>query len=76
LPICDDLTDAKDDDVFVPSTAVRSKSPSVVYDKGPRTAPLNNPLSGLLAHTPERKREHARFPSKGVFNPSMDEDSS
>ncbi|KAF8506776.1 hypothetical protein F5888DRAFT_1629943 [Russula emetica] len=71
LPICDDLTDAKDNDVFAPSTAVHSKSPSVIYDKGPRTAPLTNPLSGLLTHTPERKREHARFPSEGVFNLSV-----
>ena len=83
FPICDDLTDAEDDDVFAPSTPVRSKGPSVVYDDGPRTAPLTNPRSGFLfdpkptpTHTPERKREHSRFPSEGVFNLSMDEDSS
>jgi hypothetical protein len=83
FPVCDDLTDAEDDDVFAPSTPVRSKGPSVVYDDGPRTAPLTNPRSGFLfdskptpTHTPERKREHARFPSDGVFNLSMDEDSS
>jgi hypothetical protein len=83
FPVCDDLTDAEDDDVFAPSTPVRSKGPSVVYDDGPRTAPLTNPRSGFLfdskptpTHTPERKREHARFPSEGVFNLSMDEDSS
>ena len=83
FPVCDDLTDAEDDDVFAPSTPVRSKGPSVVYDDGPRTAPLTNPRSGFLfdskptpTHTPERKREHTRFPSEGVFNLSMDEDSS
>lgn len=47
----------------------------------PRTAPLTNPRSGFdpkpkATLTPERMREHARFPSEGVFNPSMDEDSS
>ena len=58
-------------------------SPPVGYDDGPRTAPLTNPRSGFLfdskptpIHTPERKREHTRFPSEGVFNLSMDEDSS
>jgi hypothetical protein len=83
FPVCDDLTDAEDDDVFAPSTPVRSKGPSVGYDDGPRTAPLTNPRSGFLfdskptpTHTPERKREHTRFPSEGVFNLSMDEDSS
>jgi hypothetical protein len=82
FPVCDDLTDAEDDDVFA-STPVRSKGPSVAYDDGPRTAPLTNPRSGFPfdpkptpTHTPERKREHARFPSEGVFNLSMDEDSS
>ena len=84
FPICDDLTDAEDDDVFVPSTPVRSKGASVTwqqpsYDDGPRTAPLTNPRSGFLfnskpALTPERKLEHARSPSEGVFNLSMDED--
>lgn len=83
FPVCDDLTDAEDDDVFAPSTPVRSKGPSVAYDDGPRTAPLTNPRSGfpfdpkpVPTHTPERRREHARFPSEGVFNLSMDEDSS
>lgn len=83
FPVCDDLTDAEDDDVFGPSTPVRSKGPSVAYDDGPRTAPLTNPRSGfpfdpkpVPTHTPERKREHTRFPSEGVFNLSMDEDSS
>ena len=86
FPICDDLTDAEDDDVFVPSTPVRSKGASVTrqqpsYDDGPRTAPLTNPRSGFLfnskpalTQTPERKLEHARSPSEGVFNLSMDED--
>lgn len=37
LSVCDDFTDARDDsdDVFAPSTAVRSRGPSVVYDEGP-----------------------------------------
>ena len=81
FPVCDDLTDAEDD-VFAPSTPVHSKGPSVVYDDGPRTAPLTNPRSGFLfdakstpTRTPERKYEHARSPSEGVFNLSMDEDS-
>jgi hypothetical protein len=86
FPICDDLTDAEDDDVFVPSTPVRSKRASVtwqqpIYDDGPRTAPLTNSRSGFLfsskpalTQTPERKLEHARSPSEGVFNLSMDED--
>ena len=79
FPICDDLTDAEDDDMFAPSTPVHAKG---VYDDGPRTAPLTNPRSGFLfnpnpasTRTPERKREHARSPSEGVFNLSMDEDS-
>ena len=83
FPVCDDLTDAEDDDIFAPSTPVRSKGASVVYDDGPHTAPLTNPRSGFPfepkpapTHTPERKREHGRFPSEGVFNLSMDEDSS
>jgi hypothetical protein len=90
FPICDDLTDAEDDeDMFAPSTPVHSKSDSVerqqplVYDDGPRTAPLTNPRSGFSFNikptstpTPERKRQHARAPSEGVFNISMDEDSS
>ena len=89
FPICDDLTDAEDDDVFAPSTPVRSKGSSVtwqrspVYDDGPRTAPLTTPHSSFPFNTeptstptPERKRQHARFPSEGVFNLSMDEDSS
>lgn len=88
FPICDDLTDAEDDDVFAPSTPVRSKGASItwqqpIFDDGPRTAPLSNPRSGFLfgakpasTQTPERKREHVRSPSEGVFNLSMDEDSS
>jgi len=83
FPVCDDLTDVEDDDIFAPSTPVRSKGPPVAYDDGPRTAPLTNPRSGFPfdpkptpTRTPERKREHARFLSEGVFNLSMDEDSS
>jgi len=89
FPVCDDLTDAEDENVFAPSTPVHSKSGSVswqqplVYDDGPRTAPLTNPRSGfsfkikpMSTPTPERKQQHARAPSEGVFNLSMDEDSS
>ena len=89
FPICDDLTDAEDDDdVFAPSTPVRSKSGNTarqqptVYDDGPRTAPITTPRSGfpfnskpVATVTPERKRQHVRSPSEGVFNLSMDEDS-
>ena len=92
FPICDDLTDAEDDDghddVFAPSTPVRSTSgntnwqQSTVYDDGPRTAPIATPRSGFPFNskpvstvTPERKRQHVRSPSEGVFNLSMDEDS-
>ncbi|KAI9441248.1 hypothetical protein H4582DRAFT_1360595 [Lactarius indigo] len=89
FPICDDLTDVEDDDdVFAPSTPVRSKGgnttrqQSTVYDDGPRTAPITTPRSGFPFNskpvptvTPERKRQHLRSPSEGVFNLSMDEDS-
>jgi hypothetical protein len=51
-----------------------------MHDDGPRTAPLTNPHSESLfdpkptpAHTPERKREQACFPSKRIFNLSMDD---
>ncbi|KAF8273450.1 hypothetical protein EI94DRAFT_1233675 [Lactarius quietus] len=54
FPICDDLTDAEDDDdVFAPSTPVRSTrsntswQQSTVYDDGPRTAPITTPRSGF-----------------------------
>ena len=90
FPICDDLTDVEDDDVFAPSTPVRvggghvTWQPSLVYDDGPRTAPLSNPRPSfpfnpkptISTPTPQRKRQHARSPSEGVFNLSMDEDSS
>ncbi|KAN0131944.1 hypothetical protein V8E53_010224 [Lactarius tabidus] len=89
FPICDDLTDAEDDDdVFAPSTPVRSMKGNTtwqqptVYDDGPRTAPIATPRSGFPFNskpvstvTPERKRQHVRSPSEGVFNLSMDEDS-
>jgi hypothetical protein len=55
---------------------------STVYDDGPRTAPITTPRSGFPFNskpvstvTPERKRQHVRSPSEGVFNLSMDEDS-
>jgi hypothetical protein len=89
FPICDDLTDVEDDDVFTSSTPVHvgvshvTWQPSLVYDDGPRTAPLSTshpgfPFNAKLltsTHTPERKRQHARSPSEGVFNLSTDEDS-
>ncbi|KAH8996342.1 hypothetical protein EDB92DRAFT_1794095 [Lactarius akahatsu] len=88
FPICDDLTDVEDDDdVFAPSTPVRSKSGNTtrqpaMYDDGPRTAPISTPRSGFPFNskpvptvTPERKRQHVRSPSEGIFNLSMDEDS-
>ncbi|KAH9042509.1 hypothetical protein EDB85DRAFT_2139084 [Lactarius pseudohatsudake] len=66
FPICDDLTDIEDDeDVFAPSTPVRSKS-------GNTTSAASYPVPTV---TPERKRQHVRSPSEGVFNLSMDEDS-
>ena len=34
FPVCDDLADAKDCDRFVPSTSIRSKGSSAVYDNG------------------------------------------
>ncbi|KAI0301611.1 hypothetical protein B0F90DRAFT_1718672 [Multifurca ochricompacta] len=94
FPICDDLTDVEDDTynddgVFAPTTPVRVKGGSVtwqqslVYDDGPRTAPLTSHRSGFPFNskststpTPERKRNHIRSPSEGVFSLSMDEDSS
>ncbi len=91
FPICDDLTDVEGDDshddVFTPSTPVRksgntTRQQSIVYDDGPRTAPITTPRSGFPFNsrpvptvTPERKRQHVRSPSEGVFNLSMDEDS-
>jgi len=86
FPICDDL---EDDDVFAPSTPVRSKGGPVtwlqspIYDDGPRTVPLTNtfasfPFNSKLtpAPTPGRMPLHVRSPSEGVFNLSMDGDSS
>ncbi|KAI0064275.1 hypothetical protein BV25DRAFT_1837053 [Artomyces pyxidatus] len=87
FPVCDDLTDAEDE-FFAPSTPVRSKAgavtwqQSLVYDDGPRTAPLSSAFPGFPfpsnTSTPisERKRHHFRSPSEGMFNMSMDEDSS
>jgi hypothetical protein len=88
FPICDDLTDVEDDDVFAPSTPARvgvghvTWQTSRVYDDGPRTAPLSHPRSSFSSNPkptstppPERKHQHARSPSEGVFNLSMDEDS-
>ena len=87
FPICDDLTDAEDDDVFAPSTPTHPKAGHVtwqqspVYDNGPHTAPLTSTFSSFPFHpkptsspTLERKQQHARSPSEGVFNLSMDDD--
>ncbi|KAA1472507.1 hypothetical protein DENSPDRAFT_850970 [Dentipellis sp. KUC8613] len=87
FPICDDLTDAEDDDVDLPSTPIREKlktwQQSLVFDDGPRTAPLSSTFSGYPLYpsptstpSPDRKRRHQRYPSESVFNMSMDEDSS
>jgi hypothetical protein len=88
FPICDDLTDVEDDDVFTSSSPSHvgvghvTWQPPLVYDDGPRTAPLFTSHSGFSfntkltsTRTPERKRQHARSPSEGVFNLSTDEDS-
>ena len=87
FPICDDLTDAEDDDVFAPSTPTHPKAGHVtwqqspVYDNGPHTAPLTSTFLSFPFHpkptsspTLERKQQHVRSPSEGVFNLSMDED--
>jgi len=87
FPICDDLTDAEDDDVFAPSTPTHPKAGHVtwqqspVYDDGPHTAPLTSTFSSFpfqpkptSSPTLERKQQHVRTPSEGVFNLSMDED--
>jgi hypothetical protein len=86
FPICDDLTDAEGDDVFVPSTPIHPKGGSVpllqsqVYNDSPCTAPLTNPYVNFPFHPKpmstalECNYQHACSPSKGVFNLSMDED--
>ena len=87
FPVCDDLTDAEDD---APTTPVREKGhmattwqQSLVFDDAPRTAPLTSTLAAYpfsrrspSTPTPDRKRLHQRSPSEGVFNMSMDDDSS
>jgi hypothetical protein len=79
FPICDDLTDAEDDDVFAPSTPIHPKGGPViwhqspVYDDGPRTAPLTNIFTSFPFNS-KPTLEHVRSPSEGVFNLSMDED--
>jgi len=82
FPICDDTTDA--DGLTPPSTPIRSKRATLQsFDDGPRTAPLSStagfPFSaGLPSPTPpsRHQRHHVRSPSEGVFNMSLDEDSS
>lgn len=48
LPVCDDLTDAEDDDVFTPSTLIHSKGPYVVYEDGSCAVPRTNPFLVFL----------------------------
>ena len=87
VPICDDLTDAKDDDVFAPSTPTHPKAGHVtwqqspVYDDGLYTVPLTSTFLSFPFHpkptsspTLECKQQHVCSPSEGVFNLSMDED--
>ncbi|KAI0322936.1 hypothetical protein OF83DRAFT_275009 [Amylostereum chailletii] len=84
FPICDDLTDVEEDGP--PVTPTREKSVTWqqrgLLEDGPRTAPLSSVFTGMpffartTTPTPSRRRNHARSPSEGVFNMSMDEDSS
>ena len=82
FPICDDMTDI-DGEGSRPSTPV-SKAPtlrqqSIFFDDGPRTAPLSStiPSFPFALSTPSPAiRKHHRSPSDGVFNMSLEEDSS
>ncbi|CAL1699155.1 unnamed protein product [Somion occarium] len=93
FPICDDS-----DDVTPPSTPIRESASvppkrtgatwqqqSLIFDDGPRTAPLSAapgyPFAdrASLNATPtpsQRRRTHRRVPSEGMFAMSTDEDSS
>ena len=82
FPICDDMTDI-DGEGSRPSTPVQKVSTwqqqPIFFDNGPRTAPLvsttpNFPFT--LSTPPPAIRKHHRAPSDGVFNMSLDEDSS
>jgi len=75
FPVCDDLTDANDD-VFAPSTPVRSKGLSVVYDDGPPIALPTNPHSGFLFErkptptlTPGAQARACPLPKRGHLQP-------
>jgi len=66
-----------------PSTPVQkaptSQQQSVLFDDGPRTAPLSSmtPSFPFALSTPSPAvRKHHRAPSDGVFSMSLDEDSS
>lgn len=82
FPICDDMTDI-DGERSRPSTPAQ-KTPtfqqqSIFFDDGPRTAPLSSmtPSFPFALSTPSPTiRRHHRAPSDGVFNMSLDEDSS
>lgn len=81
FPICDDMTDI-DGEGSRPSTPVRMvpafQQQSIFFDNGPRTAPLSSmtPSFPFALSTPPAIRKHHRAPSDGVFNMSLDEDSS
>lgn len=87
FPICDDMTDI-DGEVSRPTTPARKPSTwqqqPPASDDGPKTAPLSAAAHGFPFNfeTPSpspaqhRHRRHARAPSEGVFNMSLDEDSS
>lgn len=88
FPICDDLTEDEDDDVpSPPATPTKEKSAKgtwqqSLFDDGPHTAPLASTFttSGFFppmsTPSPHNRRQHARSPSEGIFDMSMDESSS
>ena len=81
FPICDDMTDI-DGEGSRPSTPVQKGSrqqQSIFFDDGPRTAPLTSTTHNFpfaLSTPSPTTRKHHRTPSDGVFNMSLDEDSS
>jgi hypothetical protein len=80
FPVCDDMTDI-DGEGSRPSTPVQkvpARQQSVFFGDGPRTAPLSfTPNFPFALSTPSPTiRKHHRAPSDGVFNMSLDEDSS
>ncbi|KAF9788643.1 hypothetical protein BJ322DRAFT_1106618 [Thelephora terrestris] len=82
FPICDDMTDI-DGEGSRPSTPVPKvptrQQRSIFFDNGPRTAPLSSMTTSFpfsLSTPSPTVRKHHRAPSDGVFNMSLDEDSS